>query len=244
MREVLTFFGTDGSGKSTIARELSSRYAPLDIPVMGGSSYKEWLTEDVAVATLGKNHRLNELSSSFEDKTRLYEDIAIACYGVAAMKRANGEGVIIDSDPYLKRLIWGTLGMNQNDALKYINQFDNRFTDRLGPLVRPDKIIAINMGETHLSSEDLLQRLSDRPDNSEHDPTDIESTTKLANRVTEVWKHIEQSAVGMGIIAVLNTRLNNIDILYVDNPAAAPDDLGVQTQRIVDEITQKIPSAE
>lgn len=243
MKEVLTFFGTDGSGKSTIARELSRRYAPLDVLVMGGSSYKEWLTEDVAVATLGKNHGLNELTSSFEDRTRLYEDIAIACYGLAAMKRANGEGTIIDSDPYLKRLIWGTLGMSQDDTLEYINRFESRFTDTLGPTVRPDRIIAINMGQTQLSSEDLLKRLSNRSDNSEHDPTDIESTTKLATRVTEVWDHIKRSATGMGTIAVLNTRLSNVDILYIDNPVAAPEHLEAQAQKIVNEITQKIPSA-
>lgn len=236
MNEIITFFGTDGSGKTTLARKLGEAYSPAPTTIIGGSSYKEWLTPQVARDVLGPQHGLDTLSSSPEDLTRLYEDIAIACYGLAHIIKSRGEGVIIDSDPFLKRLIWGTLDKNEQEGTDYVRSFTSRVSDVLHEEVRPDVAVAVNMNDERLSPEDILARIGDRDNNSEHDPTTIEAMTSLESKAVEIWRHIEASTYAEGTLPGLNARLAGMRLVHVKNPPTSPENLSAHTTSIVTEI--------
>ena len=216
MSEIITFYGADGSGKTTIAEKLSKE-AGSQSTILGGSSYKDWLTSDVARETLGVNHKLNEYSSSYEDKMSLYEDIAVACYGLAKKIREQGGEVVIDSDPYLKRLIWGTLGANQDDSEKYITSFNNKMDDYLDDSVGPDVVVGVNVGVYAVDNAQLLSRLSSRDSNSSHDPTTLEQMTRLSETVEGVWTEVNLATNGLSRFNGLNRRLSSARLLSLQN---------------------------
>lgn len=230
MNEIVTFFGTDGSGKTTIARKLREQYKGEVVNVIGGSTYKEWLTPTVANEVFGPGNQFGEQSSSPEDMIKLYEDIGIACYGLAFLLKSRGEGVIIDSDPYLKRLIWGTLDQDNAGSLEYIDRFNTRVSDVIGASVRPDSVVAVNMRANQLQPEDILHRLSQRDANSEHDPKNITEVSRLGKKVTEIWQEVELSSQGQGSYDALNRRLKGIRVLHIDNPAVEPAGIDNQSE--------------
>ncbi|MDR2338280.1 MAG: hypothetical protein LBE20_06540 [Deltaproteobacteria bacterium] len=67
-----------------------------------------------------------------------------------------GQTVIIDSDPYLKQLVWETLNLSEVDAYNYISNFDNRLIAKVG-FVAPYTVIGINLSKSFLG--DLLERI-------------------------------------------------------------------------------------
>jgi energy-coupling factor transporter ATP-binding protein EcfA2 len=238
--EIVTFYGTDGSGKSTIAREFS-RLNEQDASIMlGGSDYKSWLTPEVAKLTLGEKHALAETPCNIKENLRLYEDIAIACYGFARILAKGGSEVVIDSDPFFKRIIWGTLGLDENSAKQYVLHFEDRLIEALGETEGPDVIVGVNMNDDNASRNDLLKRLSYRESNTSHDPTDIETLTALDNQVKVIWGEINLGVVGLSRLTSFNRRTFKSDIHSVQNPTCPPEQIASQAKMIALDLRSKI----
>lgn len=242
MSNIISFYGTDGSGKSTIAGEFSSLHPKADSIVIGGSSYKDWLTPEVAKLTLGENHTLGDTSGEIEDKVRLYEDIAIACYGLAHVLVNRGSEVVIDSDPIFKRVIWGTLGLSDKEANKYVKQFEDRAQDILGESSGADIIVGVNVGDSQTSAVDTFARISERDSNTEHDPTDIESLVALDNHVNHIWRELNLGITGLSNIPIFNRTLANSMVYTVQNPQCPPEEIQVQARSVSVELRSKIDS--
>lgn len=239
--DIISFYGTDGSGKTTIAKEFASLDNDSEYVVIGGSSYKSWLTPEVAKNTLGSSHRLAEVNNSTEDMIRLYEDIAIACYGLARNIADKGTGVVIDSDPYLKRIIWETLHLPKSEGKKYTTRFEERMTDHLGAVEAPDYIVGVNMRSGATTHEQLLGRLSVRESNSSHDPTEIHQVRQLDDQVREIWQEIElATAHGNSQLKGFNHRLRASQVIHVENPDCQPHEVALQMRSIAEQLDEEI----
>ena len=225
----LSFYGTDGCGKSSIAKAMSNPEGQ-DYVHIGGSSYHSWLTDDVARMTLGPGHKLNEYSSDEEDSLSLYEDIAVACYGLAERLNSEGKSVLIDSDPYTKRIIWSTV-KNGSFDLAYIRKFESKMSDYLGETTAPSHFAAINMNGASLDAQ-LLKRLQSRHTNSMHDPTEISDMMALSTQVRNVWREIELAKTGLSAIDGFNKRLRDAEIIHVENADCMPENIEAQSASI------------
>lgn len=224
---ITTFYGPDGCGKSTVVKALHSVVDQPRRPfiILGGSSYRQWLTPKVARETLGSSSIIDHATATPEETTRLYEDIAVACYGLAHHLREGGTSVLIDSDPYLKRIIWGSVAAGNDGASSYINSFNDRFNRSLELAATPDTIVGINMDSTHLSASGLLKRLRTRGNNTYNDPETLEEMAQLITAVAAVWREVElASATGSSQYAGLNARLAGKRVRHIKNPDV-PDEL-------------------
>lgn len=194
----VSFYGPDGCGKSTIATKFADELLSIDIPtqVLGGSSYRTWLDTKVA-QEFGCN--INILSSSVRseaEKTELYEEIAVACYGLMnRLTSKDGNTVIIDSDPYLKRLFWAHTELSPGQFEQYRDNFEQKMLERVGdafPMhvvsVRPQK-----SNNIHQESRELFSRMSERGVVSCYDPDNILDTTKMAITTRALWPQIIHS---------------------------------------------------
>lgn len=244
MSEIITFYGADGSGKSTIAHELSSNSLDTQSFVFGGSSYKEWLTPKLARSIFGRFNRLPELSSSPEDLVNLYEDIAVACYGLAFIIKQRGDEAIIDSDPYFKRMIWGSRGISQNEGDEYINKFESRMVEFLGDSMGPTVIVGINVGESTIDSRDVLERLTLRTSSSEHDPSSLDEVDELNVRVNNIWKQINLGTHGESRYAGMNSRLSSTNVITDANPTQRDRDVVPAVRVVADRIRSRLTSTE
>lgn len=241
MTEVISFYGTDGSGKSTIAKRFSDLNDTNDSVMLGGSSYKSWLTPEVARLTLGKNHNIGETLQSVDDELRLYEDIAIACYGFARVLANRGSEVVIDSDPYFKRIIWGTIDLDAIAAANYIEHFENKMIDILGETEGPDVIVGVNMGDSvGTSREELFARLASRETNTEHDPTEIEALIALDERVNFIWDDIRLARHGLSTVRGFNDRINKSRVFTIENPNCQPEDIAMQSLAIARTVRSRL----
>lgn len=236
MTEIISFYGTDGSGKSTIAREFSAQYKGSESTMIGGSSYKSWLTPEVARLTLGPDHTLGETPGNLEDEMRLYEDIAIACYGFARILAERGNEVVIDSDPYFKRIIWGTLGLNEEESRMYVDYFETRMAERIGENEGPGIIVGINMDGEATSQDELLARLNARESSTRWDPSEIEGIQILDERVRGVWSEINLGVRGISTVNGFNTRIYGSIISSLQNPNCAPDEVITKAQHIAKDL--------
>jgi len=241
MAEIISFYGTDGSGKSTIAKEFSSLNKNVDSVMLGGSSYKSWLNPEVARLTLGEKHTIGEKPQSVEEELRLYEDIAIACYGFARVLADRGSEVVIDSDPYFKRIIWGTLGLDEDAASRYIAHFEERMAEGLGGFEGPDIVVGINMGDSaKTSQEELLLRLTGRESNTAHDPKGIEELAVLDERVNVIWSEINLGVKGLSSVLGFNNRLGVSRVFTVENPSCNLEDVALQSNRIATSLRREV----
>lgn len=230
----LSFYGTDGCGKTSIAHAMlaQSYHSYTNI---GGSSYKTWLSDEVARLTLGPNHRLNKHSS---DSVELFEDIAVACYGLARHLNLRGQSVLIDSDPYTKRVIWSAVEHEGLDTV-YLERFESKMTEHLGDDFAPSHIAAINMNSSG-SEQSLLDRLQSRAGNSVHDPTKIDEMTTLNEHVSNIWREIELAKRGLSAITGFNARFSHTHILHVENHDCAPEDIQENAQSVANTIGHNI----
>ncbi|GEM_PF-2210839 len=239
--DVISFYGTDGSGKTTIAKEFASLNGDDEYVVIGGSSYKSWLTPEVAKNILGSNHKLAEVNETPQEMVRLYEDIAIACYGLARIIASRGTGVVIDSDPYLKRIIWETLQLPETQAKEYVARFEERMADHLGEVESPDYIVGVNMLSDATTHEQLLNRLNVREINSKHDPTEVHEVRALDSQVREIWQEIELAVEsGASQFEGFNNRLSTSTVVHVDNPDCQPNEVAMQMHTIALQLDEKI----
>ncbi len=233
--DIISFYGTDGSGKTTIAKEMASLTTDQDCIILGGSNFKSWLTDDVARETLGVNHKLNEYGSGDEERVLFYEDIAVACYGLARIKSNQGSRVLIDSDPYLKRIIWSTL--HSPDAhTDYVPKFEQKMIDHIGHTESPDYIIGVNMEQNAATHEQILGRLSLRLTNSEHDPTSVEQVSALDNQAHAVWGEILLANDAKSSVKGFNYRLSSVRTYHTRNPECPPSKITEQAKSIAQDI--------
>lgn len=236
----VSMYGTDGCGKSTIAHEVSRIHEPEHSLVIGGSTYKEWLTRDIARDIMGDSHSLDEPASTPETQTRLYEDIAIICYGHARRLSEDGHNVIVDSDPYLKRMIWGTLGVDESKKSDYLLHFNERMSDFLPDMTSPDVIVGINV-DSHVASADVLGRIANRDTVSEHDPKTVSEVERLDSHVREMWSDIAASQMGQSALsAVYYGRLQHARMLQYENSQVATNKLPRQVHKVARQIVSQL----
>ncbi len=239
---IVTFYGPDGCGKSSVVEALAGKAAQTNVPatVLGGSSYRQWLTPRVARETLGDSSILDGVIDSEAKATKLYEDIAIACYGLAYHLREGGMEVLIDSDPYMKRMIWGSIGPDANDNSSYIATFNDRFNNSVPSGARPDVIVGVNMDDAHLSPNRLLARLKHRGNNTFNDPETIVEMHSLLVAVKNVWLEVRAGAMcGTSVYSGINKRIFGATVLDIKNPDRPSNDLRTrQLDVIAGELSQ------
>lgn len=212
---ITTFYGSDGCGKSSIAAEcvnILSNARDKEVIVIGGSSYKEWLTPQLSKQLLGitiKDHYRSETES---DREKLYEDIAIACYGYAKILKDNGTHVLIDSDPYLKRLIWSHAGLTDEEYGTYEEQFEERLSAHIGSEMFPDIVVGVNISsptDIEGAAETFFDRIVERGIVEGYDPSSPAEAMSLANSTSYIWESF--------VLARKYLRLKNAHILTVQN---------------------------
>jgi hypothetical protein len=190
--------------------------------MIGGSSYKEWLTPDIAKQTIGSDHHFGEVARTPEEKTRLYGEIAAVCYAYAGHLRNDvGVSVTIDSDPVLKRLIWNRLSSNDQDRDEYEERFGDYVLEKVPLSAFPTAVVGVNIsGE--VNPDDIQARLSKRGGNSEYDPSSIEETMRICEEVTSIWDELHRASIGRSGLVLFNTRFPETKLIRVTNPDCEP----------------------
>lgn len=233
--EIVTFHGADGCGKTTIARSFaeSLRSQREDVVVLGGSSYKDWLTPTIAKNALGKGHIISKPAQTAFEKTVLYEQIAVACYGYAGYLRDHDTHVVIDSDPVLKRFVWSRLEgcHNQGDG-SYEQIFGAYVLRSLASSAFPGVVISVDAHDRDLSVN-LRARLSRRGGNSEYDPTSKSEAAKLCEEVARIREELSLASEGASSIELFNARLGDVILLDVTNPDCNEADIEAQVKSTV-----------
>lgn len=186
--------------------------------VVGGASYRSWLTGKVALEFLGARinldiHRYNE-----SDKIKLYEDIAIACYGYTQKKHNEGVQVLIDSDPYLKRLIWSRKQQSAEEYTAYREHFETRVVEAIGSSVAPTHIVGINISNpsTQLTPKTYFNRIQKRGLVNDFDPKDAAEAIEIAHATSQVWS---ETVLGKDI-----SRFQSSKVISVNNPECKPNE--------------------
>lgn len=225
---IVSFHGADGCGKSTLARafsrELEATRGTTSV-MLGGSSYLDWLTPDIANQTIGPNHHFAEVARTTEEKTRLYGEIAAVCYSYAGhLRNDKGVNVTIDSDPVLKRIIWNRLSTTGDASASYENQFGEYILENVPETAFPTAIVGVNIsGE--VDPDDIQARLTKRGGNSEYDPSSIEETQRICEKVTDIWDELQRAKLGLSGIRLFNTRFQPAELVSVTNADCHPNDI-------------------
>lgn len=232
--EVTSFHGTDACGKSTIAERFASQAQDLSgerAVLLGGSSYKEWLNRRVARSVFGNARFMDESANTPPEKRRLYENIAITTYGFADRLRRSGAVVVIDSDPFLKRLVWSGLEIEDEIARKkYIEEFNKRMTEVIGADTAPKNVVGINVSKVNA---DLLARIEQRGGISEYDPGTAEELSAMNFHIMEIWGDLKAVTSGSkGVIPAIERRFSRARLTQFENPDCSPDQVFTQTQSI------------
>ncbi len=215
---ILTLHGPDGCGKSTIARQyftdIQANYS--DALLLGSSDFRKWLTADIYSSFFGNTDRLEAGTAdnaSSHSKTLLYEDIAVCLFGLAQRHVTSRGPVVVDSDPYLKRLVWAK--MNDEDSFwSYADRFDAHVTDYIGDTFATHAVVV------HATSEEAYGRIHERGAVSEYDPETPEDNDRIAKAVN----FISEEFLGE---SRPYPRLISVDVMHVDNPQTSSDDLHV-----------------
>jgi hypothetical protein len=240
---IVSFHGADGCGKSTLARAFSTE---LEIAqgsrsvMIGGSSYLEWLTPDIANKTIGPNHHFAEVARTAEEKTRLYGQIAAVCYGYAGhLRNDKGVNVTIDSDPVLKRIIWNRLSASGVAKDSYEDRFGEYLLENVPETSFPTAVVGVNIsGE--VDPDDIQARLSKRGGNSEYDPSSIEETLRICEEVSGIWGELQRATLGRSGIKFFNDRFPSAQLISVTNADCSPAELEVNmintSRQIIDSL--------
>lgn len=233
--EVTSFHGTDACGKSTIAKEYSAQAKALygeKAVVLGGSNYKEWLNSRIARMVFGNASFLDDPANTPLEKRRLYENIAITTYGYAEHLRSQGDMVAIDSDPFLKRIVWSGLEIEDvADRRKYLHEFNDRMKMVIGDDVAPRNLVGINVG---LGSEaDLLTRIKIRGGVSEYDPSSEDEFILMNGHIVQLWADINTVVSGgQSTTPGIRQRFSKARTAEFDNPDCNPEHITYQTRSI------------
>lgn len=210
-----TFYGPDAVGKTTLAHLLAHEIEAcgLNVAIIGSSEYEKWLTDKACRNYLG--YALPDTASlDTSEKEVFYEDLAIAGYLHGEQLRKQGRAVLIDSDPYLKRLIWARhhIGEDSN-FLMYADRFEEKVRHAIGPLLFPDTIIRVETGEecTQRAAEVTLMRIAVRKTNSEYDPQGIEANIAMHRACESVWDMIIETMRYQRMESVATLNIANFD---------------------------------
>jgi hypothetical protein len=214
-----TFHGPDGCGKTTIAESLAktiSENTELSTFKLGGSRYREWLTPDIAKDFLSDSDRLLVEPRNPNEKTDLYEDIAIACYGYAKRLVDEGNNVVIDSDPYFKRLMWSCIRLPEDDYTEYKNRLEDKMFSSIGD-IGPEIVVGVNMTEIYPEKEaiNLFDRITERAGVSEYDPIGQDEVVLNINASTKIWEEL--------ILKRASKRLLDARIFTIKNENSKPE---------------------
>ncbi len=210
---ITTFFGPDAIGKTTLAilcaEEATAR--GLEAEVFGSSNYKEWLTDRSCRELLGYPLPNTTVLDTTE-KEVFYEDLAIAGYLYGDDLRKQGKIVIIDSDPYLKRLVWARHQiMDDQEFIAYADKFEQKVQDGLGKFLFSDFIIEVATGESSLEEAARIteERIARRKDNSEYDPDGLEANISIHTACKRVWDSIIYARRYPRIAQATTTQVTN-----------------------------------
>lgn len=231
MPEIVTFHGADGSGKSSIATRLTRILEKHgDAIMIGGSSYKQWLTPQVARETVGSSDVVGANPKTPDEKNQLYEIISVACYGYAHQLVEQGSFVVIDSDPVIKRMLWNHLEEPEQDRRQlYAKNFGAYILKNLPDTISLSLVVGVNM-ETNVSEHDIRNRLDIRGGNSEYDPQTLDETRMLCEAATALWHSLTASLSGQSDLPFFNQLYRNSSFITVANPNYGQANLDTRLQ--------------
>ena len=194
----------------------------------------EWLDQTTYERFIGTSDNLEagtRSNATPEEKTRLYEDIPICLFGVAAEHAASRGPVVIHSDPYIKRLIWARLAMADDEFAEYANKFDGYVTSRIGD------IYASHVALLEVTADERYDRIEERGKVSEYDPDNAEENLRLVDAVD----YISEFAYGE---TPAYSRLFDVRQLRVENPHVELESRSVQIEVVASKITGFVCSSE
>lgn len=209
-----SFNGADGVGKTTLATRLAEELSitPNGSVLMKGTGFQEWDLPEFA-------DRADELMSiwkSGEEFVRLpdgsyvevgtaqrlcFQYIATRCYARAKhLTRDENAFVVIDSDPYLKGLMWSrvlNLGIEVEDCWHEIVASESS--------PAPDLFVNVSVNsDENRAGEDALARIRIRGDVSEFDPKDDLESLERVRASIYVRNILLQK--GLPVVDVVNSR--------------------------------------
>ena len=181
--------GADGCGKSTIAEHVAIGLEDngSDVLSIGSSQFEEWLSVEAYERFIGSADNLDAAlagTATGEQLTSLYEDIAVCLYGIADLYAKEHGPVVVDSDPFMKRLAWARLTMGDDQFLEYAHAFDEYVTERVGD------VFATHAAQVFCDKRDTFARLQDREGNSAYDPSSIAENDAMHAAVTETEAYV------------------------------------------------------
>ncbi|HTK39788.1 MAG TPA: hypothetical protein VL362_02890 [Patescibacteria group bacterium] len=231
MPNLTTFHGADGCGKSTIAAELALLEGEHGETVsLGGSSYKEWLTPQIAKETLGDDEIFRTEARTPAQKTRLYEAIAAACYGYAHYLNESGVSVVIDSDPVIKRIVWTDLELEDvEEKDRYARRFGSYLLDHLPASFMMGTVVGVNF-DSAVSDHDIHDRLTQRGGNSEYDPQGVAEVRKIRESSAWVWAELQRASTQTSTVDVFNALYATSDFVAIENPNCSDELIRVQAR--------------
>jgi energy-coupling factor transporter ATP-binding protein EcfA2 len=220
--------GADGCGKSTIASVLNNRLLKEgeETLLIGSSDFRQWLTADVYREFLGSSNTLREGMSSRatpDQKTKLYEDIAVCLFGLSERFAANRGTVIVHSDPYLKRLVWARHSMTADQFAEYAAYFDGRVTSYIG------NIYASHLIDLRADANETFVRINERGMVSEYDPATEDENNRLHEAVKYIGRLVMSADGVFPRFAGLKSRISN-------NSTCLPEMMLSHTESIASEI--------
>lgn len=220
----LSLFGPDGCGKSAIARTIQAKLCgEQEVLLIGASDYKKWLTDPIA-------KRFTKAPLDGLSGTALYESISIACYGYVQELTESGKSVIVDSDPYLKRMVWAKIEKSETEYEDYVGGFEERVTQALGEVCGPANLAIIELADSTnkpMSAEELgtitHDRIHARSVVSGFDPTSVEENMRIHEASNHVLEHV--------IIPRLFSRIPERPF-FIANGQCPPDAIDAHLDRV------------
>lgn len=225
---ILTFYGADGCGKTTLATMVHEARTLLgdDCLMIGSSDYPDWLNPRLFTKFIGSTEHLDAgtaSNASAEDRTKLFEDLAICLYGLASEHAANRGPVIVHSDPYLKRMVWAKINLNEDRFWEYAQQFDAYTSDHIG------NSFASRVASILTTPQESFDRIVSRGIVDVYDPDTPEANIQLNNAVEFVRERM------LGDVRPFE-RLLNCTVLHLENPGVNPNDLPQRLHQIAGKI--------
>lgn len=192
---IISLFGPDGVGKTTLANALGEK---LDLPVMSGTNISTW--EDISWYQSFVAQGIDE--GRIDETNHFYEKIYRAHKEAARVDDLHG-GIILDSDPAHKRFIFQhVLGRNMADvAMEHehlIGHEAHRNRLQIGMRVSVE-----GTKEQHAAE---LQRRIGKRGASIFDPITIEASMAAIHASDDLTQQLE--ALGQNVVTVFSDTIN------------------------------------